>query len=191
GSFAVAGKSGTTRAWSDGSYEEGSYFSSFAGFFPAEDPQMVILVKLDRPEGAYYGGATAAPVIRATMTDILASPGQPLDWTALAEHQIPAVTPQVPESPIKLAATITDPISPSQNSIRPQFDLSLASDNQRIMPDVRGLPSRSAVGIIHDLGLRIQWSGTGPISDTHPLPGSIVLVGDTVNLVSGRSDGDG
>ena len=41
-----------------------SGFASFVGMFPADKPQLVILVKLDSPKGAYYGGATAAPARR-------------------------------------------------------------------------------------------------------------------------------
>ncbi len=190
GTFAVAGKSGTTRAWSNGSYEEGAYLSSFVGFFPAEDPQMVILVKLDRPEGAYYGGATAAPVIRATMTDILASPKQLLDWTSLANEQI---SPEIlsRESPVRLASNISEATPLIDITVASQVGFTSRSDKTVTMPDVRGLTSRSAAGMIHELGLRIQWSGTGRILETNPEAGSVVLVGDTVSLVSRRSNGDG
>jgi cell division protein FtsI (penicillin-binding protein 3) len=160
------------------------------GFFPAEDPQMVILVKLDRPEGAYYGGATAAPVIRATMTDILASPKQLLDWTSLANEQI---SPEIlsRESPVRLASNISEATPLIDITVASQVGFTSRSDKTVTMPDVRGLTSRSAAGMIHELGLRIQWSGTGRILETNPEAGSVVLVGDTVSLVSRRSNGDG
>ena len=61
--FRVAGKSGTTRLYSPaGGYEQGAYWSSFVGFFPADAPQLVVFVKLERPKGIYYGGAVAGPV---------------------------------------------------------------------------------------------------------------------------------
>jgi cell division protein FtsI (penicillin-binding protein 3) len=83
--FQVAGKSGTARATGpDGRYESGAYFASFVGFFPAERPQLVVFVKLDRPRGTYFGGATAAPVTRATMEAVLAARHSPLDREALA-----------------------------------------------------------------------------------------------------------
>jgi cell division protein FtsI (penicillin-binding protein 3) len=188
--FAVAGKSGTTRAWSNGSYEEGAYFSSFVGFFPAEDPQVVILVKLDRPEGAYYGGATAAPVIRATMTDILASPRQLLDWTSLGDLQIPPENP-LPKSAMMLASNLSVGVTTSDITSESHVEVSSDTTTVVVMPDVRGLTSRSAVSMIHELGLRVQWSGTGKILETNPRAGLVVSKGDTVSLVSRRSDGDG
>ena len=45
GALKVAGKSGTSRAYSDSAYQAGKYFASFVGFFPAEDPQLVVMVK--------------------------------------------------------------------------------------------------------------------------------------------------
>jgi hypothetical protein len=45
--------------------------------------------------------------------------------------------------------------------------------------------------MIHELGLRVQWSGTGKILETNPRAGLVVSKGDTVSLVSRRSDGDG
>lgn len=83
--FQVAGKSGTARAvGADGRYENGAYQASFVGFFPADAPQLVVFVKLDRPQGAYFGGVTAAPVTRATMEAVLAARRPPLDRNALA-----------------------------------------------------------------------------------------------------------
>ena len=61
GSFSVAGKTGTARVARGGRYVPSEYTASFVGFFPADDPQYVVLVKIDRPTGAYYGGQTAAP----------------------------------------------------------------------------------------------------------------------------------
>ena len=71
------------------------------------------------------------------------------------------------------------------------FAFNSTLENEVLMPDVRGFTARSAAAIIHELGLRVQWSGTGKISGTHPTPGSAVSIGDTVSLVSQRSDGDG
>jgi stage V sporulation protein D (sporulation-specific penicillin-binding protein) len=79
GPFSVAGKTGTARIVRAGHYERGAYTASFAGFFPAEDPQLVLIVKLDSPHGEYYGGVAAAPVTRATLEAALAARSTQLD----------------------------------------------------------------------------------------------------------------
>lgn len=84
GSFRVAGKTGTARVFQAGEYRSGAYTASFAGFFPADDPQLVFLAKLDEPQGEYYGGVAAAPVIRAMLAGTLAAWNTPLDRQAIA-----------------------------------------------------------------------------------------------------------
>ena len=63
--YTVAGKTGTARVAGKHGYEAGKYRGTFAGFFPAEAPELCILVMYDQPRSAYYGGQTAAPVFRA------------------------------------------------------------------------------------------------------------------------------
>lgn len=66
--YTIAGKTGTGyKAQKNGTYftEDGtkSYYASFVGFLPAEDPQVTILVSIDEPpaDGDHFGGNTAAP----------------------------------------------------------------------------------------------------------------------------------
>lgn len=47
------------------------YISSFIGFAPADDPQVIALITIDEPEGIYYGGTIAAPVIGDLFRNIL------------------------------------------------------------------------------------------------------------------------
>jgi stage V sporulation protein D (sporulation-specific penicillin-binding protein) len=47
------------------------YISSFVGFAPADDPQVIALVTIDEPVGIYYGGTIAAPVIADLFQNIL------------------------------------------------------------------------------------------------------------------------
>jgi cell division protein FtsI (penicillin-binding protein 3) len=62
----VAGKTGTARVPDTvhGGYLPGAYVGSFIGFAPAERPQVVVAVVIDRPTRGYYGGSVAAPVFK-------------------------------------------------------------------------------------------------------------------------------
>jgi cell division protein FtsI/penicillin-binding protein 2 len=62
--YTTAGKTGTAQVVENGSYQPGAYVGSFIGYVPADHPQFVIFVKIERPRGAYYGGIVAAPVFR-------------------------------------------------------------------------------------------------------------------------------
>lgn len=66
--FRIGGKTATSQTLPRGT---GQYISSFLAFAPAEDPQVIALAIIDRPQGAYYGGQIAAPILRQLYENIL------------------------------------------------------------------------------------------------------------------------
>jgi cell division protein FtsI/penicillin-binding protein 2 len=65
--YSVAGKTGTAqKSGGPAGYLPGKYFSSFIGFFPADNPELCISVMMDEPDmhKGYYGGQTAAPIFK-------------------------------------------------------------------------------------------------------------------------------
>jgi stage V sporulation protein D (sporulation-specific penicillin-binding protein) len=66
--YAIGGKTATSEKLHR---KSGKYISSFLGFAPAEDPQVLALLLIDEPEGVYYGGTIAAPVVGELFSDIL------------------------------------------------------------------------------------------------------------------------
>ena len=66
--YRVGGKTGTAKKAGPGGYGAGRYQSVFAGFIPAGQPRLVMVVMVDEPRGgAYYGGVVAAPVFQRVM----------------------------------------------------------------------------------------------------------------------------
>jgi cell division protein FtsI (penicillin-binding protein 3) len=59
--YTLAGKTGTAEVAVDGGYSDSQYVASFVGFAPAQDPQLLVAVVVDEPQGSYYGGVVAAP----------------------------------------------------------------------------------------------------------------------------------
>mgnify|MGYP002724670247 FL=1 len=66
--FRVGGKTATSQTLPRGS---GRYISSFIGFAPADDPQVIAIAIINNPQGVYYGGQVAAPIIRQLYENIL------------------------------------------------------------------------------------------------------------------------
>lgn len=66
--FRVGGKTATSQTLPRGS---GRYISSFIGFAPADDPQVIALAIINNPQGVYYGGQVAAPIVRQLFENIL------------------------------------------------------------------------------------------------------------------------
>lgn len=66
--YTVGAKTGTSQKLPRGN---GKYIASTIGFAPVENPQVIALVRIDEPEGLYYGGTVAAPGISVLFTNIL------------------------------------------------------------------------------------------------------------------------
>lgn len=66
--FRVGGKTATSQTLPRGS---GRYIASFIGFAPADDPQVIALAIVNNPQGVYYGGQVAAPIVRQLYENIL------------------------------------------------------------------------------------------------------------------------
>lgn len=100
GAYEVAGKTGTSRAWGDGGYD--GHYASFVGIFPADTPQLVIVVRITRPSSRnYYGGSVAAPVARHILASLLSAEAPPIERDLLAHEvarvraiRIPEVRPE-------------------------------------------------------------------------------------------------
>ncbi len=181
GPYAVAGKTGTARSFRAGHYESGSYTASFAGFFPAEDPQLVFLVKLESPQGVYYGGVTAGPVTRATLGGALAARNTPLDKRAVATAAPPPLTTRE-LGPSAVAPVAKRPASGPfvfvLNAGRPKAAPS--APGARVVPEVAGLSVRDAVRLLHAVGFRVQIVGSGVVT-------GLSVSGDRARVIAGEA----
>lgn len=66
--YSIGGKTATSQTLPRSAHK---YISSFVGFAPAEDPQVLTMVIINNPQGIYYGGTIAAPVVHDIYSNIL------------------------------------------------------------------------------------------------------------------------
>lgn len=72
--YRVGGKTGTAQKVKDGHYMVGNYITSFIGFLPADDPQIIVYVAVDNAKGiSQYGGTVAAPIARNILVDSISA----------------------------------------------------------------------------------------------------------------------
>ena len=62
--YDLAGKTGTANIAIDGHYSDSAFVASFIGMVPARDPQLLVAVMVDEPQGSIYGGSVAAPAFQ-------------------------------------------------------------------------------------------------------------------------------
>jgi len=178
--YIVGGKSGTSRrtAGKHG-YAAGSYTASFVSLFPAEDPQYVILVKLDNPRTDIFGGKTAAPVSKIVLQAALAARDAALDRSTLVS----------PESLVTVTDT-TAHATPSDEDTLPPAVLDVGRARRtappaqlaRAIPNVHGLTLRAAVYALHRGGFRVQLDGYGSPVSTAPAAGTTAQPGTLVRV---------
>ena len=140
--YRFAGKTGTAeKLKATGGYEDGRYIASFVGFGPVEDPQVVALIVIDDPVGAYYGGVIAAPVFSEIMAPIM---------------RYLNIRPQVAGDGQAEPASL-------QNSPPPAAAVSKAAvpPGKAMVPNLKGKTIREAADTLAKAGLVLQPSGTG------------------------------
>ncbi len=170
--YELAGKTGTARRATDRGYAPGAYTATFASLFPAEDPQLVMVVKLDDPQGA-YARLTAAPVTRSVIEQVLASRTTALDAWRLGTQSEPAAASRpvgTGSVPYVLSWPLPRDSGPAQ---------------ARPVPDVTGLTLRKAAGALHRSGFQARVRGWGVVTTMSPQPGTSAAAGTVVTLVAG------
>lgn len=179
--YTAAGKTGTaqkidphTRA-----YSPTKHVASFVGFAPTSDPQVVIIVVIDEPRGAYHGGEVAAPVFREIAERVL-------PYLNVAPD---AARPPLADAP-PLAAHDQRLSGPTREEIEQQGDfvLARAEGPALAMPNLRGQSVRDAARICAQLGLSLQAEGEGEVVLQEPAAGTPVRVGSRVRAVFARAE---
>jgi cell division protein FtsI (penicillin-binding protein 3) len=151
--YAVAGKTGTAQKAVAGGYSKQDYISSFAGFLPADNPQLTILVIIDSPRGGYYGGQVAGPAWAA----IAKAAMDRLDWDR----------PQLARQPKGETGTGVLPSPAGPHDPNPALA-------QGLMPDLRGFGLREVLALAGKEGFALKAKGVGKVIDQQPAAGSVL-----------------
>lgn len=194
--FKIAGKTGTAQiASSQGGYSKGLYLASFAGYFPAEDPVYSMIVVVNRPQGAYYGGAVAGPVFREVAEKVYA--------LYTSEDDYPVDTIQYASVPIvkkgltKDLDKVFDELDVNTKGWTPGSMLAEATTedseirleefefSEERIPDVRGMTATDAVYILENIGLQVRLSGIGKVKTQSLRAGDPFRKGQTISLTLG------
>ena len=174
--YVLAGKTGTAVRHDGSAYQNGHYTASFASIFPANDPQLVVVVKIDDPKKGQYGGQTAAPVTRGMLEEALAADRSAIDRSRLTGPPAPvadagseAADDSVPEGrrvviPLPLAADTATPLA------------------RQLVPNVAGANLRRAANTLHRRGFQVAVRGDGTVLRTTPAAGDSARSGSTVTL---------
>ncbi|NVK05216.1 MAG: PASTA domain-containing protein [Flavobacteriia bacterium] len=154
--FSMAGKTGTCQLnyWIAGTND---YQASFAGYFPADNPQYSCIVVVNKPNPSigYYGSTVAAPVFREIADEVYRS--TPID------------------EPIEIDE------DPELSLPEMEGGWTASLESQR-MPDVRGLNGMEVISRFENEGFEVEFDGAGKITRQWPRPGAVLTNTRTVRL---------
>ncbi|HWP82462.1 MAG TPA: penicillin-binding transpeptidase domain-containing protein [Bacteroidota bacterium] len=206
----IAGKTGTSRKVIDGQYVPGNYTSSFVGYFPVEDPQLVCLVMMDNPRSrGYYGGVTSGPVFkniaeRIVNTSLLVRRTPQMKLAGEVPKGI--TVPDVRNLHISIAEKMLEGVQLKSRTfgtgdivvrqapepgrhVEPGDVISLAlnADEERpgevVVPALKGMSVRRAMNRLMIDHFDIEIVGSGIVMHQSPLAGQRVKPGTTVRII--------
>jgi cell division protein FtsI (penicillin-binding protein 3) len=171
----VAGKTGTAQKLDINGYNKGRYFTSFIGYFPADNPKYTAVIAIDEPRGdQLYASQVCAPVFRniadkifaydvaihptskkTTQSKLLAKKqrsGMAEDFAEIAEELALKIA-EVGDGMVKLAFAKNDSV----------YWKPIKETNG--IPDVSGMTLRDALPILENKGYAVRHQGYGKVSD--------------------------
>ena len=139
--FSMAGKTGTTQKnYVSKDPEVMKYISTFAGYFPADDPKYSCIVVIHEPDKSvgYYGADVSGPVFKSVAQKIYAS------------------SPLVDEVDVNDAET---------KNLEEDYQRYFAASNKKYneVPNVEGMSGMDAVSILENLGIQVEVKGNGKV----------------------------
>ncbi len=191
----IAGKTGTAQANIQTGNDEQLYNSTFAGYFPADNPKYsMIIVMYGNRKPQYYASQVAVPVFGKIVDKMRAI--QAFDFEKETDDVRQFVNATLPGR----AKGYSNDFEELMNYLNipykkrdkknwtkvdkkfNQMEMSEFQLNRKTIPDVRGMGARDAVYILENLGLKVKLDGIGKVY-TQSLPPGIKIKGQTIKLI--------
>ncbi|MDA0708994.1 MAG: penicillin-binding transpeptidase domain-containing protein [bacterium] len=199
--YRVAGKTGTAQQIKEGEsgYDPDRYVSSFVGFLPAERPELLCLIAIDKPKDTHFASEVAAPAFSRIMQRILSLRQTPLRHrTYLAEAtNLPDDAPDLHLVGLSKQSAVAvlkrlgwawefsgqgkqigdQRLDATRHLAKLTLQNEPPTQPAMLVPDLTGTSLRQAVSHLTSMGLRVQILGSGKVVRQNPQPGARVIPG--------------
>src|SRR5262249_17497003 len=186
--YTAAGKTGTAQKIDEatGRYSATKYVASFAGFAPATNPVISMIVMIDEPVGAHHGGDVAAPVFKRVAEQVLRYMSVTPDGPSYApQYIVKEPKPDREQKPVGPPKPVTAGVT-QLVGMHVGDDLSSGSDDADLadftIPDFQGKSLRQVTEECLKAGLRLQSIGSGAAVEQMPPAGANVRAGARVQV---------
>lgn len=195
--YKVAGKTGTALV-ADGSkgYENKTYQSSFAGFFPANDPQYtcIVVIKNNPQAKVIYGAAVAGPVFKEIADRLFATKIKSVQYLQLANKKTDSSFFNYvlhKEDAEIIGNSLAIPVKPTDivdgdwvnvNRNAGSIHVYGKSFSNKTVPSFKGMSLKDAVYVSENLGLKVAIKGKGKVVNQFPEAGTPLAQGSKINF---------
>ncbi len=191
--YKIAGKTGTAKTVRNGRYVK-EYYTSFAGYFPAEAPRYSCIVVIDHPKGyQIYGSDVSAPVFKEIADKIYSLELEMHDIGTSESALVTGVFPYIKAGKKDELSMICNELGISNHSksdsewvktqvINEAVYWTENKVNYEVVPDVRGMTLRDALFVLENLGLEVKVAGRGRVATQSMTPGGRLVKGSTIKL---------
>jgi cell division protein FtsI (penicillin-binding protein 3) len=156
--FSMAGKTGTCQK-DYSNKDQLNYISSFSGYFPADNPKYSCIVVIHEPDKSvgYYGADVSGPVFKKIAQKIYTN------------------SPLVDE---------VDDVNKKSESVETDYSkyYVVAQDYKTVMPNLKGMSAMDAISILENMGLKVQTSGSGRVSEQSIKTGQKIISQSLITL---------
>lgn len=193
--YSIAGKTGTAQIIKDGRYTR-KYYTSFAGYFPADRPKYSCIVIINNPKGyEQYGSDVAAPVFKEIADKIYARDLEMHPPFEKSEHLAtdPSSLPVIKAGYADDLSLICEALGVPTNEMHKEDWVKAKGvenriswvDNQiktNLIPDVVGLTLKDALYLLENKGLRVEIVGKGRVVKQSQQPGVKAIKGSHITI---------
>ena len=194
--YKIAGKTGTAVTLKNGRYQK-AYMTSFAGYFPAENPEYSCIVIIENPRGFWqYGSSVAAPVFKEIADKIYAKDIEM--HMALAKDFDPeyGIFPVIRSGYKADLQYICNNLGISNHSggdgdwVKTKVDDNAVEWRNNIVkvgvtPDVMGMTLRDAIYVLETCGYEVRLKGAGRVKKQSVMPGRKIIKGNKIIIELG------
>lgn len=194
--YKIAGKTGTAQTFKNGRYQK-QYMTSFAGYFPADNPQYSCIVVIENPRGVYqYGSSVAAPVFKEIADQVYAKNIEMHEELPKDFKREYGIFPVIKSGYQSDLITICNEIGVSNHHAEDapwvrakikdnSIDWKKNTIQQGLTPNVIGMTLRDALYVLESIGFRVTISGEGRVKKQSILVGKRARKGDIIIIELG------